>query len=83
MTDFSDASNKEPRRAPVASARESRRHWRDTAMPDPEQPQNVDVRILEELTFIADHLISVERLLKEILHRMDGQTMGRDVLRIP
>ena len=52
-------------------------------MPDTEQPKNVDLRILEELTFIADHLISVENLLREMLLRMDGQNMGRDTVRIP
>lgn len=52
-------------------------------MPQKEQPENIDMRILEELTFIADHLISVESLLREMLLRMDGQIMGRDTVRIP
>ena len=52
-------------------------------MPEQERFQNIDMRILEELTFIADHLISVESLLREMLCRMDGQTMGRDIVRIP
>ena len=52
-------------------------------MPEPEQPENIDHRILEELTFIADHLISVENLLRELLHRMDGQTIVKDNVRIP
>ena len=52
-------------------------------MPDKAQPQSTDLRILEELTFIADHLISVENLLREMLLRMDGQTMGKDTVRIP
>ena len=52
-------------------------------MPELERPQNIDVRILEELTFIADHLISVENLLREMLLRMDGQTMGKDTVKIP
>ena len=52
-------------------------------MPEQEQPENIDMRILEELTFIADHLISVESLLREMLRRMDGQALGRDSVRIP
>jgi hypothetical protein len=52
-------------------------------MPEQEQPQNIDQRILEELTFIADHLISVESLLREMLRRMDGQNIGKDSVRIP
>ena len=52
-------------------------------MADTEQPENVDLRILEELTFIADHLITVESLLREMLRRMDGQNLGRDIVRIP
>ena len=52
-------------------------------MLEKEKPQNIDQRILEELTFIADHLISVENLLREMLLRMDGQTLGRDSMRIP
>jgi hypothetical protein len=52
-------------------------------MPEQEQPGNIDMRILEELTFIADHLISVESLLREMLLRMDGQTLGKDTVRIP
>jgi hypothetical protein len=52
-------------------------------MPDQEQPQNIDQRILEELTFIADHLISVEGILREMLLRMDGQILGHDTVRIP
>ena len=52
-------------------------------MPEQEQPQNIDLRILEELTFIADHLISVESLLREMLRRMDGEKMGRNPARIP
>ena len=52
-------------------------------MPEQEQPQNIDLRILEELTFIADHLISVESLLREMLRRMDGQNIGKDSVRIP
>ena len=52
-------------------------------MPDTAQPENIDMRILEELTFIADHLISVENILQEMLRRMDGQMVGRDTVRIP
>jgi hypothetical protein len=52
-------------------------------MPDPEQPtSSFELRILEELSYIADRILTVENLLREMLVRLDGKT-GREPVKVP
>jgi hypothetical protein len=51
-------------------------------MPEPEQQtKDAEKRIFEELTFIGDHLLTVEQLLRELLRQLEGQK--KVVIRIP
>ena len=47
-----------------------------------QRSSDLNVRVLQELTFVADHILSMENLLREMLVRLDSKE-AREIIRIP
>ncbi len=47
-----------------------------------QRSSDLDVRILQELTIVADHILSMENLLREMLVKLDNRT-GSEIMRVP
>lgn len=43
----------------------------------------LELRILEELTFIADHILSLEKQFREVLVRLETKEEVKDNFRLP